>query len=68
MTTATATIPKSQAISTETRVLIDNEWVPSESGKTFPAFNPATGEELAQICEADTEDVDKLRQGCARCF
>jgi aldehyde dehydrogenase (NAD+) len=59
MATATSTIPKSRAIDTETRLLINNEWVPSESGKTFSTFNPATGEELARISEADAADVDK---------
>ncbi|HET6218356.1 MAG TPA: aldehyde dehydrogenase family protein [Acidobacteriaceae bacterium] len=59
MATATPSIPESRAIHTETRLLIGNEWVPSESGKTFITFNPATGEELAQICEADAADVDK---------
>jgi aldehyde dehydrogenase (NAD+) len=59
MATATSTIPESRAIHTETRLLIGNEWVPSESGKTFSTFNPATGEELAQISEADAADVDR---------
>jgi aldehyde dehydrogenase (NAD+) len=59
MATATSCIPESRAIDTETRLLINNEWVPSESGKTFSTFNPATGEELAQISEADAADVDK---------
>jgi aldehyde dehydrogenase (NAD+) len=59
MATATSSIPESRAIHTETRLLIGNEWVPSESGKTFITSNPATGEELAQISEADAADVDK---------
>jgi aldehyde dehydrogenase (NAD+) len=59
MATATSSVPESIAIDTETRLLINNEWVPSESGKTFSTFNPATGEELAQISEADAADVDK---------
>jgi aldehyde dehydrogenase (NAD+) len=59
MATATSSIPQSRAIHTETRLLIGNEWIPSESGKTFITVNPATGEELAQISEADAADVDK---------
>jgi aldehyde dehydrogenase (NAD+) len=59
MATATSSIPESRAIDTETRLLINNQWVPSESGKTFSTFNPATGDELAQISEADAADVDK---------
>ncbi len=59
MATVMSSIPESRTIDTETRLLINNEWVPSESGKTFSTFNPATGEELAQISEADAADVDK---------
>jgi aldehyde dehydrogenase (NAD+) len=59
MATATSSIAQSRAIHTETRLLIGNEWIPSESGKTFITVNPATGEELAQISEADAADVDK---------
>ncbi len=59
MATATSSIPKSRAIDTKTGLLIGNEWVPSESGKTFTTFNPATGEALAEISEADAKDVDK---------
>ena len=42
-----------------TRLLINNRWVPSESGKTFPTINPSTGEEISQVAEADAADVDK---------
>ena len=41
------------------RLLINNCWVPSESGKTFPTMNPSTGEEICQVAEADAADVDK---------
>ena len=42
-----------------TKLLINNRWVPSESGKTFATINPSTGEEICQIAEADAADVDK---------
>jgi aldehyde dehydrogenase (NAD+) len=42
-----------------TQLLIGNEWVNSKSGKTFPTLNPATGEEICQIAEADAADVDR---------
>jgi aldehyde dehydrogenase (NAD+) len=42
-----------------TRLLINNSWVPSESGKTFPTINPSTGEEICRVAEADAADVDK---------
>lgn len=41
------------------KLLIGNEWVNSRSGKTFPTLNPATGEEICQVAEADAEDVDR---------
>ena len=41
-----------------TKLLINNRWVPSESGKTFPTMNPSTGEEICQVAEADSADVD----------
>src|SRR5215472_15006687 len=51
-----------------TRLLINNQWVPSESGKTFGTFNPATGEEIAQIAEADAADVDKAVKAARDAF
>src|SRR5579871_2910349 len=41
-----------------TKLLINNRWVASRSGKTFPTVNPSTGEEICQIAEADAADVD----------
>jgi len=40
------------------RMLIDGKWVEALSGKTFETYNPATGEVLAQIAEADRADID----------
>src|SRR5580658_9047492 len=42
-----------------TKLLINNRWVDSESGKTFGTINPSTGEEICQIAEADAVDVEK---------
>jgi aldehyde dehydrogenase (NAD+) len=41
-----------------TKLLINNRWVASVSGKTFPTINPATGEEICQVAEADAADVN----------
>ena len=49
---------KLRSVSSPTKLLINNEWVDSRSGKTFPTLNPATGEEIAQIAEADAGDID----------
>ena len=68
MATVTSSIPESRAVDTETRLLISNEWIPSESGRTFPTINPATGEEIAQISEADAADVDKAVLAARKAF
>src|SRR5215475_8108011 len=41
-----------------TKLLINNRWVQSQSGKTFATINPSTGEEICQIAEADSGDVE----------
>ncbi len=50
---------KTRSVSTPTKLLINNQWVESDSGKMFATFNPATGEEIASIAEADAGDVDR---------
>ncbi|AOV08563.1 aldehyde dehydrogenase family protein [Sporosarcina ureilytica] len=37
---------------------INGEYVPSKSGKTFDVINPATEEVIAQVSEAQKEDID----------
>ncbi len=39
------------------QLLIGGRWVDAASGKTFEDLNPTTGEVLATVAEADTEDV-----------
>ena len=41
------------------KMLINGKWVDAASGKTFPTFNPATGEVLAMVAEGDSEDIDR---------
>ncbi|GFO37036.1 retinal dehydrogenase [Plakobranchus ocellatus] len=42
-----------------TQLFINNEFVNSVSGKTFPTINPATGQKICDVQEADKADVDK---------
>jgi aldehyde dehydrogenase (NAD+) len=49
----------SQVAVSATKLLINNRWIASESGKTFATVNPATGEEICQVAEADAADVEK---------
>ena len=43
----------------QTKLFINNEFVDSVSGKTFPTVNPATEEVICELQEANAEDVDK---------
>ncbi len=40
------------------KMLINDQWVESISGKTFPVYNPADGKEIAQVAEGDAKDID----------
>jgi len=51
-----------------TKLLINNRWVNSESGKTFATINPATGDEICQVAEADSPDVDKAVKAARAAF
>jgi phenylacetaldehyde dehydrogenase len=55
-------------LSRDRRLFIDDDWVDAASGKTFPVYNPATGHVLAQVAEADREDVDRAVRAARRAF
>jgi aldehyde dehydrogenase (NAD+) len=42
------------------QIFINNEFVDSQSGKTFPTTNPCTGAKLADIAEADKVTKTKI--------
>ncbi|HKP73685.1 MAG TPA: aldehyde dehydrogenase family protein, partial [Pyrinomonadaceae bacterium] len=50
------------------QLFIDGKWVDAESGKTFTTPNPATGETLAEVAEADKADVDKAVAAARRAY
>lgn len=50
------------------QLFIDGKWVDAESGKTFTTPNPATGETLAEVAEADKADVDKAVAAARKAF
>jgi aldehyde dehydrogenase (NAD+) len=52
----------------QTRILINNEWVNSTSGKTYPVYNPATDEKLADVQIAGKEDIDKAVNAARKAF
>uniref|UniRef100_A0AAY4E4E5 Aldehyde dehydrogenase domain-containing protein n=1 Tax=Denticeps clupeoides TaxID=299321 RepID=A0AAY4E4E5_9TELE len=53
-----------------TKIFIGNEWQDSASGKVFPTYNPATGEKICDVQEADevSADVDKAVQAARAAF
>ncbi len=56
---ATLASPVENRVSIQaTQLLINNQWVNSRSGKTFPTLNPSTGEEIIRVAEGDREDID----------
>jgi len=52
----------------ERKMLINGKWIPAASGKTFPTYNPATGEVLARVAEGDKEDIDQAVKAARAAF
>jgi acyl-CoA reductase-like NAD-dependent aldehyde dehydrogenase len=50
------------------KLFINGQFVESVSGKTFETVNPATGEVLAVVSEAQKEDVDLAVQAARKAF
>lgn len=50
------------------RLFINGAWTESESGRTFTTPNPATGQPLAEIAEADAADIDRAVQAARTAF
>ncbi|KAK2815430.1 hypothetical protein Q5P01_025897 [Channa striata] len=50
------------------KLFINNQWQDAASGKTFPTINPATGEVICQVAEADKADVDKAVKAARDAF
>ena len=71
-----ATIPVDSRIDPKTaeffsrkhRMLINGKFVAAASGKTFPVYNPATGEVVAQAPEAEAADVDLAVRAARQAF
>src|SRR6266849_95361 len=50
------------------KMLINGNWVDAVSGKTFPTYDPSTGEVLAQIAEGDREDINLAVKAARKAF
>jgi phenylacetaldehyde dehydrogenase len=63
MSTATVGIPIHPQVLTflgaPRKMLIGGKWINAVSGKTFPTYNPATGEVLAQVAEGTSTDINR---------
>lgn len=49
-------------------MLIGGEWVNAASGKSFPTFDPSTGEPLAEVAEGDADDIDRAVRAAREAF
>ncbi|MCC7087417.1 MAG: aldehyde dehydrogenase family protein [Pirellulales bacterium] len=66
---ATATLSKSRTPQIrQTQCLIDGNWQPAKSGKTFETVNPATEEVIAEVAEGDAADIDAAVKAARRAF
>src|SRR3982075_1311841 len=50
------------------KMLINGKWDNAASGKTFPSYNPATGEVLAQVAEGEREDIEQAVKAARQAF
>src|SRR5437879_12087821 len=49
-------------VKTEVRtyqMYVNGEWVESKSSKTFPVYDPATEDVIAQVPDSNADDVDR---------
>lgn len=51
-------IPAPAAAALRNRMFIGGDWRDAADGRTFAVYNPATGEEIAQVPQATAQDVD----------
>ncbi|HEY6903933.1 MAG TPA: aldehyde dehydrogenase family protein [Candidatus Acidoferrales bacterium] len=72
MATATQAVPLTENVSryvAKTRqMLINGKWVDAASGKTFPTYNPATGDVLVKVAEGDREDINRAVDAAREAF
>ncbi|XP_053405986.1 aldehyde dehydrogenase 1A1-like isoform X1 [Mercenaria mercenaria] len=51
-----------------TQIFINNEWVDSVSGKTFPTIHPGNGKKICDVQEGDKADIDKAVEAAKKAF
>ena len=55
-------------LSSPRKMLIGGDWVNSSSGKTFPVFDPSSGDVVAQVAEGDREDIERAVAAARNAF
>jgi len=58
MATVVASPSETKVALPSTKLFINGQWVESVSGKRFSTINPATGEPICDVAEADAADVN----------
>src|SRR6266849_3917756 len=58
----------SKFVSKTHKILINGKWVEAASAKTFPTYNPATGDVLSRVAEGDKEDVNRAVKAARTAF
>jgi len=66
-TASKSKITKAPKVSNQ-KLFINGKWVNSISGKTFATLNPSTGQEICQVAEADSADVDLAVKAARKAF
>jgi len=60
---------KSQSfLASPKQMLIGGKWVAAASGKTFPVYEPSTGDVVAQVAEGDKEDIARAVKVARKAF
>jgi phenylacetaldehyde dehydrogenase len=55
-------------VSAPRKMLINGRWIEAKSGKTFPTYDPATGEVLAQVAEGTAWEIDEAVKAARTAF
>jgi aldehyde dehydrogenase (NAD+) len=55
-------------IGSSKHLLIDGEWVPSASGRTFATIDPATGQQICSVAHGEAEDVRRAVAAARKAF
>ncbi|XP_075216471.1 aldehyde dehydrogenase [Lycorma delicatula] len=52
----------------ETGIFINNQWLKSVSGKTFPTIDPTTGNVIAEVQKGEKADIDLAVEAASEAF